>query len=89
MYLRPIYMPNAAIHSSLHPENNESLHYLTEISKAMLALTIRLLLTFNWIRVIKAFLNMHAYATQSQKTASVTASTATSTEQGVPLVTLN
>lgn len=73
-------MPNAAIHSSLNPENNKSLHYLTEISKTGLALTIRLLLTFYWIRAIKPFFNMHAYTTQSQKPASVIASTATSTE---------
>lgn len=81
MYLSPFYMPNAAIHSSLSLEKEESLHYLTEISKTRLALTSSLLLTFYWIRSTKTFFNMHVYATQSQKLASIIASTATSSDQ--------
>lgn len=55
----------------------------------MLALTVRLLLTFYWLRAIKSFFNMNVYATQSQKPASIIASTTISTEQWLPLVHLN
>lgn len=73
---------------SVHKTINCCINFI-EVTKTVLAFTIRLLLTFYWLRAIKCFLNMNVYVTQSWKPASIIASTTTSTEQWLPLAHSN
>lgn len=84
MHFSPINMQQSTlvcVHKTINCCN--CCNYLIEITKKMLALAIRLLLTFYWLRAIKSFFNMHVYATQSQKPASIIASTTTFTAFGL------